>query len=89
MNDRFVELMTQAGFDSVAIERIGIMPNAERFAQLIVQDCIKLAEEFDGPKLSGPGMIIANRIQDRFGIGFCPCCGSPSGHLCDDSCIWS
>ncbi len=40
----------------------------EKFAELIVQECIDIAYEYDAPKLSGPGMIIGNRIQEHFGV---------------------
>ena len=40
----------------------------ERFAELIVRECIDIAYEYDEPKLSGPGMIIGNRIEQHFGV---------------------
>ncbi len=40
----------------------------EKFAELIVRECIDIAYEYDAPKLSGPGMIIGNRIQEHFGV---------------------
>ena len=40
----------------------------EKFAELIVRECSKIAEEYDGAKLSGPGMIIAARIETHFGV---------------------
>ena len=42
MNERIKELMVQAGFDPVSIERMGVMPQAVKFAELIVKDCINL-----------------------------------------------
>ena len=39
MNERIKELMAQAGFDPAAIERMGVMPQAEKFAELIVREC--------------------------------------------------
>ena len=41
MNERIRELMAQAGFDPAAIERMGVMPNAEKFAELIIRECAK------------------------------------------------
>ncbi len=38
------------------------------FAELIVRECIDIAYEYDEPKLSGPGMIIGNRIEEHFGV---------------------
>jgi hypothetical protein len=40
----------------------------EKFAELIVKECCDIAYEYDAPKLSGPGMIIAGRIEEHFGI---------------------
>ncbi len=40
----------------------------EKFAELIVRECTTIAQEYDGVKLSGPGMIIAGRIETHFGI---------------------
>ena len=38
----------------------------ERYAYLIARECIAIAQEYDYPKLSGPGTIIANRIYAHF-----------------------
>lgn len=40
----------------------------KHFAELIVRECIDIAHEYDAPKLSGPGMIIGNRIEQHFGV---------------------
>ena len=40
----------------------------KKFAELIVRECIDIAYEYDAPKMSGPGMIIAGQIQDHFGL---------------------
>lgn len=40
----------------------------EKFAELIVAECIDIAYKYDEPKLSGPGMIIGNRIEEHFGV---------------------
>ncbi len=39
-----------------------------KFAELIVQECVDIAYKYDEPKLSGPGMIIGNRIEEHFGV---------------------
>lgn len=39
MNNLVNELMAEAGFDPAAIERMGIMPQAERFAELMIREC--------------------------------------------------
>jgi hypothetical protein len=42
--------------------------SAERFAELIVAECINIAYEYDKPKLSGPGLAIASNIESHFDI---------------------
>ena len=42
--------------------------DSEKFAELIIRECTNIAYEYDAPKLSGPGMIIASRIELHFGI---------------------
>lgn len=67
MNERIRELADQAGWS----EDIRYAPRAkeiEKFAELIVKECMDIAYEYDAPKMSGPGMIIANRIETHFGV---------------------
>jgi len=45
MTERIEELMAYAGFDPAAIERMGVMPNAERFAELIVREMCGMMEQ--------------------------------------------
>lgn len=33
-----------------------------------VRECANIAYEYDAPKMSGPGMIIAGRIETHFGV---------------------
>jgi len=40
----------------------------DKFAELIVAECVEIAYEYDAPKMSGPGMIIAGRIEQHFGV---------------------
>lgn len=40
MNERFKELMEQAGFDPAAIERMGIMPQVEQLTELVIQELV-------------------------------------------------
>ena len=40
----------------------------EKFAELIVRECADISYEYDAPKMSGPGMIIAGRIESHFGV---------------------
>ena len=45
MNERIKELIAQAGFDPAAIERMGVMPHAEKFAQLIIREMCGMMEQ--------------------------------------------
>lgn len=70
MNERFLELAKQAGlYDEKTPEEVpGFTASFEKFAELIVRECIDIAYEYDAPKMSGPGMIIGNRIEEHFGV---------------------
>jgi len=65
MNERIKELTEQAGFDPAAIERMGIMPNAEKFAELIVRECIAIADEFE-IEVNRSGLV--DRMKEHFGV---------------------
>jgi hypothetical protein len=68
MNERVRELMEEAGIYDFVVESMGINEEMEKFAELIVRECMDIAYAYDAPKLSGPGMIVANRIEDHFGV---------------------
>lgn len=69
MNERIKELAEQTGAD-VWDEQVSASQyfDIEKFAELIVRECVEIAYEYDAPKLSGPGMIIGNRIEEHFGV---------------------
>ena len=73
MNERILELERQAekfvmGIPaSLDINEYTSVFN-EKFAELIVQECINIACEYDKPKLSGPGLAIACNIESHFDI---------------------
>ena len=81
MNERIQELAMQA-FIADSVERNPRYKRSEntniimkdlagfnkKFAELIVRECIEIAYAYDAPKLSGPGMIVANRIEEHFGV---------------------
>jgi hypothetical protein len=73
MNERILKLKQQAEayVDSVdsglGIEHYRQLVD-QKFAELIVRECVDIAYKFDEPKLSGPGMIIGNRIEEHFGV---------------------
>jgi hypothetical protein len=45
MNERIKELMDQAGIDVEAVENLGEMPAALKFAELIVKECLSMCDE--------------------------------------------
>jgi hypothetical protein len=81
MNERFEELKRRAvaeadtghiDFDNLShtdIQILGDIAVEKKFAELIVRECMDIAYEYDAPKMSGPGMIIAGRIEQHFGVG--------------------
>lgn len=44
MNERIKELMDQAGIDVEAVENLGEMPTALKFAELLIQECIAICD---------------------------------------------
>ncbi len=76
-NDRIRELAINAGLlnyvDHETPRHYFVHAHIEiedinKFAELIVRDCAGIAYEYDAPKMSGPGMIIAGRIEQHFGV---------------------
>ena len=65
MNERIKELMAQAGFDPAAIERMGVMPQAEKFAELIVKECVNVVKEHYDDTLPWGGVEDA---LEHFGV---------------------
>ena len=52
------------------IVSMGIIPESEHYdiAERVIRQCVDIACEYDAPKMSGPGMIIASRIETHFGV---------------------
>ena len=52
------------------IVSMGIIPESEHddIAQRGIRQCVDIAYQYDEPKMSGPGMIIASRIETHFGV---------------------
>jgi hypothetical protein len=50
MNERIKELMARARLDVEALEDIGEMPNALKFAELIVRQCAEICLEANDHK---------------------------------------
>ena len=69
MNERIKELAEQATLAVTKPDGHYIVQAWQaKFAELIVKECIDIAYEYDAPKMSGPGMIIGNRIKEHFGV---------------------
>lgn len=63
MNQKLIEKLAVESL----IEHDGeIIFSKEVFAWKIYRRCLEIAQEYDFPKLSGPGTIIANRIHTEF-----------------------
>jgi len=75
MNERIKTLIKESGGHNIAYEgRLGSYSYAftdnsvEKFAELLIRECINIAYEYDKPKLSGPGLAIASNIESHFDI---------------------
>ena len=75
MNERIRELSEQAGIttniDTDYFEKDmnkWVDYYSQKFAELIVKECINIACEHDRPKLSGPGLAIAMNIESHFDV---------------------
>ena len=68
MNNRIKELMAQAGFDPAAIERMGVMPQSEKFAELIIKECIRacgsVQEQFFNGRIATDDFNLKNRFAE-------------------------
>ncbi len=66
MNERFLkELIRESNLDVYGLgkERYRWEYTVEKFAELIVRECLDIADEYDGV-----GSTIANRIKKHFGV---------------------
>lgn len=75
MNERIRELALQAREYATTrhpVSNIVLSVNSEKFegkfAELIVGESMTIAQAYDGTKLGGPGLIIAMRIEQHFGV---------------------
>ena len=69
MNERIIKLYEQAQDEVVDSDCADYYERIQlKFAELIVRECINIACQYDEPKMSGPGMIIATRIETHFGV---------------------
>lgn len=63
MNEKLKEIAIKA-----QVEHCISHVRLTEFAELIVGECMSIAQEYDGSKLGGPGLIIAMRIEQHFGV---------------------
>ena len=72
MNERIKELMDQAGIDVEAVENLGEMPTALKFAELIVRECLHIVDDERDSTDSEFGKLVAEgcalKIMERFGV---------------------
>jgi hypothetical protein len=68
MNQRIRELATEVGISVEYLTNTKQIILIEKFAERVIQECMDIAYEYDAPKMSGPGMIIAGRIESHFGV---------------------
>jgi hypothetical protein len=68
MNKRIEELSLQCIRYKLVAEGARSDFDYKKFAELIVGECMSIAQEYDGAKLGGPGLIIAMRIEQHFGV---------------------
>jgi len=74
MNERIKELWDKAATASAAYPsgqnnswetQVNFM---DKFAELIIKDCVDVASTYDLPKMSGPGLVIGSKIKEHFGV---------------------
>ncbi len=63
MNERIKQLAEQAGMHDFVLEAMGIGEEFEKFAELIVNECVEIANENDGT-WHGSGVA----IKKHFGV---------------------
>jgi hypothetical protein len=64
MNERIKQLMDQAGIDVEAVENLGEMPTALKFAELIVRECADICYNRD----YAYGSAYGEQIEKHFGV---------------------
>lgn len=65
MNNRIEELLTRSGFDVNTLQRLGLMPQVEKFCNLMIRECVDVVS--NGPENAHPwhyGLM----IEQHFGV---------------------
>ena len=73
MKKRIERLFNEAGFHNPEMERLGIEYKFEKFAELIVQDCVSEVAmmgitNFENEDISWAVDVIITNIKNRFGV---------------------
>jgi hypothetical protein len=71
MNERIEKLFNEAGFHKPEMERLGIEHKFEKFAELIILECVDVCmkNQFSGAENYNNGAVSsAEFIKERFGI---------------------
>ena len=63
MNERIRELATEVGISVDYLTNTKQIVLLEKFAELIVRECVDIADEYDGV-----GSTIVSRIKKHFGV---------------------
>lgn len=66
MNERIKELMEEAGIYDFVVESMGINEEMEKFAELIVKECIDTVLDCTVEYTTRPQ--VANEIKEHFGV---------------------
>ena len=66
MNKRILKLFNEAGFHQPEMERLGIEDKFEKFAQLIVRECIGVIGEENYTMLTGKAYCA--QLKRHFGV---------------------
>jgi len=68
MNDQIIDMAIQAGFNPVNCTGSNV-PLFEKFAELIVQECIDICDAYGMPDgTSQTAMILSAAIKRKFGV---------------------
>lgn len=71
MNERFKELMEEAGIYDFVVESMGIDEEMNKFAELIVRECVGICmkNQFEGAENYNNGAVSsAEFIKQHFGV---------------------
>lgn len=71
MNKRILKIFNEAGFHQPEMERLGIEDKFEKFAELIVKECINEIHVADVGDLKAKGYYldkVAEHIEKHFGV---------------------